>query len=74
MTRLILSEFSIKLDCKLRELNSDYDAKRTEDFVLGLPDVVFVPSGTFEAWLDSKPLRKWLKFLVGARGFEPPTP
>ena len=48
------SEFSIKLDCKLRELNSDYDAKRTEDFVLGLPDVVFVPSGTFEAWLDSK--------------------
>jgi len=42
------------LDSSLRELNSDYDAKRMDDFVLKMPDVVFVPNGTFEFWFKSK--------------------
>ncbi len=49
-----VSQFSYELDVRLRELNSDYDAKRAEDFVLQIPDIVFVESGTFEKWLDSK--------------------
>ena len=50
----VAEDFAKALDSKLRELNSDYDAKRTEDFVLELPLVEFVESGTFEAWLHSK--------------------
>ena len=46
--------FAELLDANLRKLNSDYDAKRTGDFVLDMPVVNFVNSGTFEAWLESK--------------------
>ncbi|MBM55762.1 MAG: hypothetical protein CMB32_04305 [Euryarchaeota archaeon] len=46
--------FETILDTHLRELNSDYDAKRSDDFVLTMPQVEFVHSGTFEAWLTSK--------------------
>ena len=42
------------LDYELRLLNSDYDSKRSNDFILKTPRVEFVKSGTFEAWLDSK--------------------
>ena len=48
------NEFAGVLDCELRLLNSDYDAKRSNDFILKTPRVEFVKSGTFEAWLDSK--------------------
>ena len=47
-------DFAFELDSRLRELNSDYDTKRTENFVLRLPLVDFVKSGTFESWLHSK--------------------
>lgn len=39
------------LDESLRELNSDYDAKRYLDLVLQLPKVNFVREGTFDQWL-----------------------
>lgn len=42
------------LDQKLREINSDYDAKRYQDMVLQAPVVHHAPSGTFYQWLKSK--------------------
>lgn len=46
-------EFTELLDHHLRMLNSDYDAKRSHDIFLDLPDVVTVPRGTFERWLST---------------------
>jgi hypothetical protein len=46
--------FTEKLDQKLREINSDYDAKRKKDMALGLPVVKSMKTGTFDAWLSSK--------------------
>ncbi len=42
------------LDQKLREINSDYDAKRQNDLALALPQVKMVPTGTFYEWMRSK--------------------
>ena len=42
------------LDNTLREINSDYDAKRVHDIALGKPLVKMVPKGTFYTWLKSK--------------------
>ncbi len=49
-----LEKFAAILDDKLREINSDYDAKRTKDIALLGPKLVVVPSGTFNLWLKSK--------------------
>lgn len=49
-----IQSFVRTLDDKLRSLNSDYDAKRTNDFVLQLPLVKVLPPGTFEDWLRLK--------------------
>jgi hypothetical protein len=46
--------FAQVLDHTLRQLNSDYDAKRHRDLALGPPRVHLVPAGTFEAWLRSR--------------------
>jgi hypothetical protein len=46
--------FSQVLDQTLRQLNSDYDAKRHRDLALAAPRVHFVPAGTFEAWLRQR--------------------
>lgn len=46
-----LAQFSADLDVFLREINSDYDAKRSFDFVLRAPIVRIAPSGTFDTWL-----------------------
>jgi hypothetical protein len=46
--------FAQVLDQTLRQVNSDYDAKRHRDLALAPPLVHFVPSGTFEAWLRSR--------------------
>ena len=43
--------FAAVLDATLRQLNSDYDAKRHRDLALALPLLRVVPPGTFEAWL-----------------------
>ncbi len=42
------------LDEKLRDINSDYDAKRTKDMAMALPIGEILPKGTFDGWLKSK--------------------
>ncbi|EOZ95961.1 putative auxin-regulated protein [Indibacter alkaliphilus LW1] len=42
------------LDKTLREINSDYDAKRYKDLALSAPKVHLVNSGVFQKWLKSK--------------------
>ena len=46
--------FSYELDKTLREINSDYDAKRYKDIALRAPLVKAVAKGTFNEWLRSK--------------------
>ena len=41
------------LDQHLREVNSDYDAKRTGDIFLAPPSLVVAPTGLFDQWLAS---------------------
>lgn len=47
-------EFATDLDTELRLVNSDYDAKRTGEFILKNLEVVFAQPGTFDKWLISK--------------------
>jgi hypothetical protein len=49
-----LSHFIEVLDCTLREVNSDYDAKRFKDLALKRPIVHNAPNGTFYKWLKNK--------------------
>lgn len=42
------------LDAKLRELNSDYDAKRYKDMALGFPVIHNLPDGTFYRWMKER--------------------
>lgn len=49
-----LQLFTEILDKTLRELNSDYDAKRYADIALQLPKIRIAPKGTFYNWLKSK--------------------
>lgn len=49
-----LEEFGFLLDKKLREVNSDYDAKRTSDLNLKPPLITTAAPGTFENWLKKK--------------------
>lgn len=46
--------FIESLDEKLREINSDYDAKRTGNIALVMPKVHFAEPNTFYKWLQSK--------------------
>ena len=41
------------LDQHLREVNSDYDAKRTGDIFLAAPSLIIAPDGLFDRWLAS---------------------
>lgn len=47
-------KFSEIMDRTLREINSDYDAKRFKDMALGFPIIHNAPEGTFYNWLKSK--------------------
>ncbi|MGY6741809.1 MAG: GH3 auxin-responsive promoter family protein [Cecembia sp.] len=47
-------KFTAVLDQKLREINSDYDAKRYKDLALSQPKVHFSEEGLFEKWLRKK--------------------
>lgn len=49
-----LRKFAAVLDAALRELNSDYDAKRSYDLVLAPLKVHAAPSGTFYQWMKSR--------------------
>ncbi len=46
--------FRSLLDEKLKQVNSDYEAKRAFDFVLQKPIVMVLPKGTFYNWLKEK--------------------
>ena len=47
-----LSDFVYELDEALKNLNSDYEAKRYKNIALRLPFVKPVPKGTFTNWLQ----------------------
>lgn len=47
-------EFVKILDASLRQINSDYDAKRYKDIALTFPKVHFVTEGIFESWMRSR--------------------
>lgn len=49
-----LERFTTLLDEKLREVNSDYDAKRYKDIALQEPVVHVVPQNTFYSWMKSR--------------------
>lgn len=48
-----ISAFAELLDRELQRVNSDYQAKRSGGIFLGTPEIISVPSGTFERWLKS---------------------
>lgn len=47
-------QFTLLLDSKLREINSDYDAKRYKNLVLNPPVIHFAKPGTFDRWLKNQ--------------------
>jgi len=47
-------EFRDELDNELRSLNSDYDAKRYNNMVLGPLQICVLEAGIFDKWLKSK--------------------
>lgn len=47
------ARFMQLLDEHLREVNSDYDAKRTGDIFLAAPSLITAPEGLFDRWLAS---------------------
>lgn len=49
-----LEQFAKLMDQKLREVNSDYDAKRHKDLALRQLMLHAAPHGLFEAWLGKK--------------------
>ncbi|MFT7344623.1 MAG: hypothetical protein ACI9XP_001210 [Lentimonas sp.] len=49
-----LDKFIFHLDHKLKEINTDYAAKRTNDLIIGIPKVEVLPKGTFDHWLNSQ--------------------
>lgn len=53
-----INRFAMELDRKLRSLNSDYDAKRTGDIFLDPLEIISIPPGSFNRWLNSVGSRK----------------
>jgi hypothetical protein len=49
-----IEEFTDLLDDKLKEINSDYDAKRKGNYILQRPLVRVLPKGSFYAWMKHK--------------------
>ena len=49
-----LERFTDLMDQTLREINSDYDAKRFKDMALGRPVVHLAPDGTFYEWMKGR--------------------
>jgi hypothetical protein len=49
-----MERFGQILDEKLREINSDYDAKRYKDLALQPPIIHCAPSGTFYEWMRKR--------------------
>jgi hypothetical protein len=51
---LDLKLFTYELDNALKNINSDYEAKRHKDIAIRMPVVHALPQGMFEKWLRSK--------------------
>jgi hypothetical protein len=51
---LSLDHFTYELDSALKNINSDYEAKRHKDIALRMPLVKTLPKGLFAEWLRSK--------------------
>jgi GH3 auxin-responsive promoter len=49
-----ITAFTYELDNALKDVNSDYEAKRHKDIALRLPIVHVLPKDTFTKWLKSK--------------------
>jgi hypothetical protein len=49
-----VERFTDVMDQTLREVNSDYDAKRFKDMALSRPKVHLAPDGTFYEWMKSR--------------------
>jgi len=49
-----ISTFTQALDDSLKNLNSDYEAKRQNNMSLEAPHICIAPKSTFEKWLKSK--------------------
>lgn len=49
-----LERFTDVMDQTLREVNSDYDAKRFKDMALSRPKVHLAPDGTFYQWMKNR--------------------
>lgn len=49
-----LQRFTVELDAALKNVNSDYDAKRYKDIALRMPLVHSLPKGVFTEWLRRK--------------------
>lgn len=49
-----MEDFTNELDTALKNLNSDYEAKRYKNIALRLPEIKVLPKGLFSAWLRSK--------------------
>jgi hypothetical protein len=49
-----LDEFATQLDIELRRINSDYDAKRSQDLALIAPKIHTVEEGTFYNWMKKR--------------------
>ena len=49
-----INYFQVTLDNALKSINSDYEAKRFNDIILGLPKIHSLSKGTFYEWLKSK--------------------
>ena len=49
-----IEKFTYFLDKKMRELNSDYDAKRYKDMALKTPKIHIAPVGTFYNWMQKR--------------------
>jgi hypothetical protein len=49
-----VDEYARILDASLREINSDYDAKRAHDLALAMPEVIIVSDGTFYDWMKKR--------------------
>ncbi len=49
-----LNSFITELDASLKQLNSDYEAKRYNDYVLKSPLVKLLPKGSFYNWMKSQ--------------------
>ena len=49
-----MEDFVYELDIALKQVNSDYEAKRHKDIALRFPVVHAVKKGTFHTWLQQK--------------------